>query len=433
MAIFTGKLEFQESNKKKVLVIDDDPMVRRLLKRIAKTLDLIVIEAQDGRDAFDFLFEKTKLYGLPDLILVDVYMPHMDGISFCNKIKKELSFSLNRVIIISAISNKEEMDKIQKLETGGFIRKPFSIEDVRQLIKSLLEKIENLKSPYGETDFAVNHTLSQEVKGSTSLGKENTTSKTKNLQENLNQIIPFPINTLIVNSTKIVEDGNKTDSSSLQIIDKQSQSSLDKGQEPEIKTQNVDELEGFIEEIIDSFTFTPTNSVVSAHNTTNSFLETTNDQFQYLSTNHKQDNKLTPEDLDNLTKETMQFVEKLEQLNIKTSSNFTVNTNEDIKTAFFEHFYLGQSYFEMGVFDNAIEELEIAYNIIQDTNFYPCNFSCSILLAQCFINQKMFGNALDWLRTALYSIPYKEDALFLGLFYQLGKIYKKLGENKNTI
>lgn len=374
MAIFTGKLEFQESNKKKVLVIDDDPMVRHLLKRIAKTLDLIVIEAQDGRDAFDFLFEKTKLYGLPDLILVDVYMPHMDGISFCNKIKKELSFSLNRVIIISAISNKEEIDKIQKLETGGFIRKPFSIEDVRQLIKSLLEKIENLKSPYGETD-----------------------------------------------------------SSSLQIIDKQSQSSLDKGQEPEIKTQNVDELERFIEEIIDSFTFTPTNSVVSAHNTTNSFLETTKDQFQYLSTNHKQDNKLTPEDLDNLTKETMQFVEKLEQLNIKTSSNFTVNTNEDIKTTFFEHFYLGQSYFEMGVFDNAIEELEIAYNIIQDTNFYPFNFSCSILLAQCFINQKMFGNALDWLRTALYSIPYKEDALFLGLFHQLGKIYKKLSENKNTI
>jgi CheY-like chemotaxis protein len=69
--------------RKKVLIVDDEPNVRRLSHTIlAKTFD--VIEAEDGRQAIDMAIAQK-----PDVILMDIMMPKMDGLTACHVIKKD--------------------------------------------------------------------------------------------------------------------------------------------------------------------------------------------------------------------------------------------------------------------------------------------------------------------------------------------------------
>jgi CheY-like chemotaxis protein len=122
---------------KSILVVEDDSMTRMIISRIARTVVNKVIEANNGDEALTYL-KNVEPVNLPSLLMVDIYMPYMDGIVFCRKLKELNLFPLERVIIISAADRKVERDAIEELGIGGFLQKPFSPNKLRQELSSRL-------------------------------------------------------------------------------------------------------------------------------------------------------------------------------------------------------------------------------------------------------------------------------------------------------
>ncbi|MCS6884972.1 MAG: response regulator [Acidobacteriota bacterium] len=116
-----------------VLVVDDDPIVRKLISVVAKSCNFEVVEANNGREALELL--KTDYTYLPDLILVDLYMPEMDGAKYCQALRDELGYPLERVVVISSASMKKDRDLIASLGVRDFLKKPFSMTDIRKLFQ----------------------------------------------------------------------------------------------------------------------------------------------------------------------------------------------------------------------------------------------------------------------------------------------------------
>ena len=129
---------FEEKDKKTILVVDDEESIMELLVYNLQKEGYNTLEASDGVSAVDL-----AISGKPDLILLDVMLPKMDGISVCKKIR----YALNSNVPILMISAKDtESDKIVGLEMGAddYITKPFQIREVMARIKAHLRKAESL-------------------------------------------------------------------------------------------------------------------------------------------------------------------------------------------------------------------------------------------------------------------------------------------------
>lgn len=106
-------------NKNKILLVDDEPRLRKMVKDFLKRADYEVIEAENGRQAVDLFFSDSKI----DLIILDVMMPEMNGWEVCRTIRKE-----SDVPIIMLTAKGGERDELQGFDLGAdeYISKPFS-------------------------------------------------------------------------------------------------------------------------------------------------------------------------------------------------------------------------------------------------------------------------------------------------------------------
>lgn len=110
---------------KKVLVVDDDEYVVELISYALKKNNFEVIVARDGMQA-RALLAKEK----PDLLILDVMVPKIDGIQLCEGIKKDTVLRDIPVIMISAAEREEITDKIKELGVQLFLRKPFTTNEL---------------------------------------------------------------------------------------------------------------------------------------------------------------------------------------------------------------------------------------------------------------------------------------------------------------
>ena len=129
--------ELIEKDKKTILIVDDEKSIRELLAFNLEKEGYKIIEADNGIDAVD-----KALNQKPDLILLDVMLPRMDGISVCKKLRYALNINTVPILMISA--KDTESDKIVGLEMGAddYITKPFQIREVMARIKANLRKAE---------------------------------------------------------------------------------------------------------------------------------------------------------------------------------------------------------------------------------------------------------------------------------------------------
>ena len=121
-------------NKKTILIVDDEkPIVDILVYNLQKE-GYNTIDANDGVEAVDIALAQK-----PDLILLDIMLPKMDGLTVCKKIKASLN-----VPILMLTAKDEEIDKILGLELGAddYITKPFSVRELMARIKANLRKQE---------------------------------------------------------------------------------------------------------------------------------------------------------------------------------------------------------------------------------------------------------------------------------------------------
>lgn len=124
----------ENENQKTILIVDDEQPIVDILVYNLKKEGYNTLEANDGIAAVEIAL-KSK----PDLILLDIMLPKMDGLTVCKKIKSKLN-----VPILMLTAKDEEIDKILGLELGAddYITKPFSVRELMARIKANLRKSE---------------------------------------------------------------------------------------------------------------------------------------------------------------------------------------------------------------------------------------------------------------------------------------------------
>ncbi len=116
-----------------IIVADDHQGIRHLIRSILEQDGLLVIEAKNGKEALE-LFKKEK----PDLVLLDIFMPVMDGLDACNQIKKLPGGSQVPVLIFTAHGDIKSAEDAFKVGASDFITKPINPEELHHRVNRLL-------------------------------------------------------------------------------------------------------------------------------------------------------------------------------------------------------------------------------------------------------------------------------------------------------
>ena len=117
----------------KILVVDDDPQIRRVMKATLVGHNYEVIEARTGEEALDSIPRE-----MPSLVLLDMNMPGMGGLETCRAIRG----GSDMPVIILSVRNSEK-DKVAALDAGAddYVTKPFSIEELLARIRAALRRV----------------------------------------------------------------------------------------------------------------------------------------------------------------------------------------------------------------------------------------------------------------------------------------------------
>lgn len=115
-----------------ILVVDDEPQLRRVMRATLSDLGYLVIEAKSGEEAIETLRRET-----PDLILLDLNMPGMGGLEACRAIRSGSDVP----IIVLTVRNAEH-DKVQMLDAGAddYVTKPFSTQELLARIRATMRR-----------------------------------------------------------------------------------------------------------------------------------------------------------------------------------------------------------------------------------------------------------------------------------------------------
>jgi two-component system, chemotaxis family, chemotaxis protein CheY len=111
----------------KILITDDSQFMRGILKDLMSSEGHVCIEAEDGNEAIKKV-EQEK----PDLVLLDIIMPELDGIEVLKKIGKE-----TKIIVISAVGQEKMVEEAKVLGAADYIVKPFDNKKVLETIKKV--------------------------------------------------------------------------------------------------------------------------------------------------------------------------------------------------------------------------------------------------------------------------------------------------------
>jgi two-component system alkaline phosphatase synthesis response regulator PhoP len=128
----------------RVLVVEDDPDISELVARYLEKAGYATTRVASGRDALDAVRSK-----LPDVIVLDVMLPHIDGLEVCRLLRADDRTATIPIIMLTA--RAEESERIVGLEMGAddYLAKPFSPNELVARVRALLRRAQRQESPLG--------------------------------------------------------------------------------------------------------------------------------------------------------------------------------------------------------------------------------------------------------------------------------------------
>lgn len=123
-------------NKYKVLIVDDIPENIQTLGEMIKDFDLDVKIAEGGQDAIDIIDSY-----IPDIILLDLMMPHVNGWDVIDYVRKKYSKNEMVIIVVSLLNNKDNIDECYELGVNDYITKPVIKARLTSSIESHLRNL----------------------------------------------------------------------------------------------------------------------------------------------------------------------------------------------------------------------------------------------------------------------------------------------------
>jgi CheY-like chemotaxis protein len=118
---------------KKVLVADDKATGRELVRTVLERAGMEVIEAENGREAME---QAQSVF--PDIIILDIHMPDMDGFEVVQALRKDARFARTPIIALTASAMMGDKEKAMRLGFTGYITKPIQLNALRQEVQRLL-------------------------------------------------------------------------------------------------------------------------------------------------------------------------------------------------------------------------------------------------------------------------------------------------------
>ena len=120
------------TDKSRVLVVDDEPQITRVLRTVLTSQGYQVRTAAEGESALSSFNEWR-----PELVITDLYMPHMDGVELCRRIR-----AVSSVPIIVLSVKGEERTKVEALDSGAddYVTKPFGIDELLARVRAALRR-----------------------------------------------------------------------------------------------------------------------------------------------------------------------------------------------------------------------------------------------------------------------------------------------------
>jgi two-component system OmpR family response regulator len=127
-----------------ILIADDDPHIREVVRFALETAGFATAQAADGRETIE---QYQAVH--PDLIVLDIVMPEMDGTEVCRQIRQQ-----SATPIIFLTSRDDEVDRIIGLELGGddYVTKPFSPRELVARVKAVLRRADNIQAATNQAD-----------------------------------------------------------------------------------------------------------------------------------------------------------------------------------------------------------------------------------------------------------------------------------------
>jgi DNA-binding response OmpR family regulator len=132
-----------DEKKPKVLCVDDEPSIRELLHHVLTAEGYAVFTASDGLEAL-----ATAAKEQPDLILLDIMMPNLDGMETCRRLRQNPATQSIRVIILTAYDMRERLEEAITAGADDFLGKPIDMTELRIRVRSML----GVKSMQDEVD-----------------------------------------------------------------------------------------------------------------------------------------------------------------------------------------------------------------------------------------------------------------------------------------
>jgi DNA-binding response OmpR family regulator len=118
----------------KVLVVDDDPYIFELVQLYVATDDVEVLQAMDAYAGLDLALRQA-----PDVIILDVMMPGMDGLEMCRLLRDTPEIAGIPVVILSAKAKKEDIAAGYEAGANDYVTKPFEPEALAERIQAILD------------------------------------------------------------------------------------------------------------------------------------------------------------------------------------------------------------------------------------------------------------------------------------------------------
>ncbi len=131
------------SSKLNILIVDDDAFIRQIISRVMELEDINIESTcvEDGREALTYLQNRrgsnTKALSFPDLVLLDIEMPKLNGIETLRQIKSNPTMSSINVVMFSATYEPSVIDECIEMGAIGYITKPKELKDFADALHSL--------------------------------------------------------------------------------------------------------------------------------------------------------------------------------------------------------------------------------------------------------------------------------------------------------
>jgi len=126
---------FDDHKRPLILIADDDPEMRRMVRRSLAGLKGELIEARDGEETLTFVIEHR-----PDLVVLDVMMPTLSGWEICKYVRSKPEYESTAIVMLTAIGKTVNEMTSPLYGADAYLDKPFDIQEMVETVRRLLEE-----------------------------------------------------------------------------------------------------------------------------------------------------------------------------------------------------------------------------------------------------------------------------------------------------